>query len=101
MAAPVNIDISATGRMSGTPLTSGGVTVPAGVEQVVTFTNWNDGVNRTIVLTTDQSDVTYGYASGETGGRIHLGVDSYIETFGGRNLYLNSTTEATVWIRIL
>lgn len=98
MATAINIATVVGGASSGTPLTSAAIAIGAGVEEVITFSNWPG--NTSMVLDTDGTDVTYGYATGHTGGKINSGVSCPIET-GGRTLYVNSAAGANLWIRVL
>ena len=91
------IDIATTGYTSGTPLTTAPIAVAAGVEEAITFTNWRGG-KVTLVVSTDGTDVTYGFATGNTGGKLHEG-PNYIES-GGNPLFINSAAGANVWIRV-
>ena len=94
------IDFATTGYLKGTPLTAAAISVAAGVEEVVSFTN-HPKITLTLILDTDGSDVTYGFATGETGGKINPGVHCPVEAAGGRSFYINSADGANVWIRIL
>lgn len=102
MATNIDIEHVTGGVTSGTPLTTAPIAVAAGVEEVITFTNWPSPQTRTIDLITDGSDVTYGYEAGHTGGKLLLDQHNLIETAGGaRTLYVNSEAGANLYIRIL
>ena len=78
-----------------------GITIGAGVEEAITFTNFPRGVSLTLVLSTPNTDLTYGFKTGETGGDIIPNIPNLIEASKGTALYVSSVGGGELYIRVL
>jgi len=93
------IDMSTVGTNSGTPLTPAAITVGGGAEEALTFTNHPPG-GVTLVITTALTDLTYGLATGETGGHVLANSANLLSVSTGKGIFFNSATGGDIYIRI-